>query len=566
MGKRAVIYVRTSSEQQGEKSSPVEQEADCRQYADKQGLVVVNVYRDIERYRVKNKWVEPSGTRYDRPGLLAMLRGAADDQFDVILAWREDRLYRGMRAMLLVLETIQQYKLEVQLAMDTFDPATAPLKAWLAQVELDNIKERMTMGVKARLKAGKANSGQDRYGYKRVGEKIEIVPEEAEWVRQIFAWYIEGIPFKAIRGRLIAANAPQKNATRSRKVAWSIASIGGILQGAKEYATGTKVQHREGDRFEMDIAPILDAKTYERFLEMRGKPVKPAPPEMKHYSLLRGLLYCECGYRWQPRGATSHMRRANGEWARRKTINGVYFCPCDHEELLSPECPRTISRREADREVWRQVCDAINHPDILLDQARILVADLRAELNAGNTDRERIQKELENLFFNRQWTITQARKGSISEEEMERTLNEYSQLEVRLKNELSSMQKVIDKRLLVDWEAKVLQFLGDLQEGIQALSIESTSEEDWLESFELKKQTIQLLVERVTIDIHRQLTVTIHLNLLGLLEESIENDGNSSELGSWPLTFHSAKSNLHRKGASFASRYGLVRVSVVMNR
>lgn len=563
MGRRAVIYVRTSSEQQGEKCSPVEQEADCRQLADKQGLVVVNVYRDIERYRVKNKWVEPSGTRYDRPSLLAMLRDAADDQFDVILAWREDRLYRGMRAMLLVLETVQQYKLEVQLARDTFDPATAPLKAWLAQVELDNIKERMTMGVKARLKAGKANSGQDRYGYKRVGEKIEVVPEEAEWVRQIFDWYIEGIPYKTIRKRLIAANAPQKNATRPRKVAWSIGSIGGILQGAKEYTTGTKVQHREGDRFEMGIAPILDAKTYEHFLEVRRKPIKPASPEMKQYSLLRGLLYCECGYLWQPRGATSHMRRANGEWARRKTINGVYFCPCDHEELLSPECPRTISRREADREVWRQVCGAINHPDILLDQARILVADLRAELNAGNTDRERIQKELENLFLNRQWTITQARKGGISEEEMERTLNEYSQLEVRLKNELSSMQKIIDKRLLVDWEAKVLRFLGDLQEGIQALSTESTSEEDWLESFEPKKQIIQLLVERVTIDIHRQLTVTIHLSLLELLEESIKDDDNSGEPGSWPLSFRSAKSNIRRIGASFACRYGHVRVSAI---
>src|SRR5258706_14476887 len=81
MGKRAVIYVRTSSEQQGAKCSPVEQEADCRQYAARQGLVVVNVYRDIERYRVKNKWLEPSGTRYDGRAMLAMLPGAADDQF-----------------------------------------------------------------------------------------------------------------------------------------------------------------------------------------------------------------------------------------------------------------------------------------------------------------------------------------------------------------------------------------------------------------------------------------------------------------------------------------------------
>jgi len=33
MSRRAVIYIRTSSETQGEKSSPLEQEADCRHLA-----------------------------------------------------------------------------------------------------------------------------------------------------------------------------------------------------------------------------------------------------------------------------------------------------------------------------------------------------------------------------------------------------------------------------------------------------------------------------------------------------------------------------------------------------
>ena len=33
MTRRAVIYIRTSSETQGEKSSPIEQEADCRRLA-----------------------------------------------------------------------------------------------------------------------------------------------------------------------------------------------------------------------------------------------------------------------------------------------------------------------------------------------------------------------------------------------------------------------------------------------------------------------------------------------------------------------------------------------------
>ena len=203
----AAIYVRVSSEQQGEKSSPDEQESDCRKLAADQGLTVVSVYRDIEKYRAGRKLVDPSGTRSDRPGLLAMLRDAGAGQFGTILAWREDRLYRGMRAMLLVLEAIQEYKLDVILARESFDPKLAPLKAWVAGMELDGMRERMTMGVKARLRAGKANTGQDRYGYARRGEVIELVEDEAEWVRKIFNWYNAGVPILEIRRRLIEADA-----------------------------------------------------------------------------------------------------------------------------------------------------------------------------------------------------------------------------------------------------------------------------------------------------------------------------------------------------------------------
>ena len=191
MHQKAVIYIRTSSEAQGEKASPSEQEADCRSLAKEKELTVVRVYRDIEKYRVKNKLVEPSGLRSDRPGLLAMLKDAAIGEFDVILAWREDRLYRGLRSMLLVLEAIQQYKITILLAKGHFDPQIAPIRAWAAQMELESMQDRMRMGVIARLKAGKANTGQDRYGYVRIGEQIHILEKEAKWVRQIFAWYIQ---------------------------------------------------------------------------------------------------------------------------------------------------------------------------------------------------------------------------------------------------------------------------------------------------------------------------------------------------------------------------------------
>jgi DNA invertase Pin-like site-specific DNA recombinase len=175
MSRRAVIYIRTSSESQGANSSPIEQETDCLHLAQEKGLQVVRVYRDVEKYRAGNKLVEPSGSRSDRPGLLAMLKDAAKDEFDVILAWREDRLYRGLRSMLTVLETVQDYKIEILLAKENFDSKIAPVRAWAAQIELDGMKERLGMGVKARLKAGKANTGQDRYEYIRMGENIHVV-------------------------------------------------------------------------------------------------------------------------------------------------------------------------------------------------------------------------------------------------------------------------------------------------------------------------------------------------------------------------------------------------------
>ena len=55
-----------------------------------------------------------------------------------------------------------------------------------------------------------ANTGQDRYGYRRNGEIIEIVEEEATWVRKVFEWYNQGVKLMEIRRRLIEARAPQK--------------------------------------------------------------------------------------------------------------------------------------------------------------------------------------------------------------------------------------------------------------------------------------------------------------------------------------------------------------------
>jgi len=165
--------------------------------------------------------------------------------------------------MLTVLETVQDYKIKILLAKETFDPKIAPIRAWVAQMELDGMKERMEMGVIARLKAGKANTGQDRYGYIRIGENIHVQKQEAKWVRNIFKWYIRKTPLMQIRKRLIAGNAPQKGSSIPRHIQWSRSSIQAILRSAKEYPHGFKTYSRAGQTFQISVVPILDISTYE---------------------------------------------------------------------------------------------------------------------------------------------------------------------------------------------------------------------------------------------------------------------------------------------------------------
>ncbi len=533
MSKKAVIYVRTSSEKQGEKASPIEQEADCRKYAEENNLTIVNVYKDIERYRVKNKIIEPSGTRPDRPALLAMLNDAAQGHFDIILAWREDRLYRGMRAMLLVLETIQENKITIMLARETFDAKIAPLKAWVAGMELDGIKERMTMGVKARLRAGKANAGRDRYGYQRNGEVIEVVEDEAKWVQQIFAWYNERVPILEIRRRLIQAGVPQKGGNAYRKTEWSKNVIQFILGAAKEYAFGIKTQSRGGETFDIPVEPILDMETYERFLQVRETNIKHPARHIKQNYLIGGLLYCACDRKWGARTVPAMRRNQDGQWVK-KTEYGRYYCRQEHEEHISPDCPRTISSIKADNDVWEKVCTAINKPEILLAKARKMVAELQDNAETIDAELDRIQKELDSLTMERQWIITQARKGAITESDMDYQLGALTLQELSLKREFAEIGQAVNISALGDWETRVTEYLADLQAGVDSLNVIPKNDEERLEIFEFKKQAVNTLVKRVTIDRNRELQVVIRINLLNLFNDDPPQNTPPDTRGNYP--------------------------------
>jgi DNA invertase Pin-like site-specific DNA recombinase len=528
---KAAIYIRTSSEAQGEGASPTEQENDCQLLAKENGLIVVHLYRDTKKYRVKNKLVEPSGLRSDRPGLLAMLEDASRRDFDMIIAWREDRLYRGLRSMLMVLEVIQRYKITIMLAKETFDPKIAPVRAWAAQMELENMQERMTMGVIARLKAGKANTGQNRYGYTRIGENIQVVEEEAKWVRKIFAWYTQGNSLSQIRNQLIDANAPQKECTIPRHIQWSRSSIQAILGSAKEYAYGLKTYSRAGQIFHVPVAPIIDMPTYELFVKMREENKTYSKHHKKNDYLLSGHLKCACNLTWRARTVV-HRRSRKGEWVERKTPISTYFCPQPHKELRSLDCPKSMNAQDAEAQVWEKLYDFVMNPDFLLAQAKDLVHQLQQNYGFLQQVQKELLQELEKQSHKRQQVITDARKAQRDDDEFAEQMRELYGKEGRLKSKLATVEQELKTYTDLDWHTKVNDYVTNLQAGIEELNnANPESPDDRHRIFLLKKQLVDELLAEATIDSERNIQVEFRAKIIDLaVNKEILKFPNSGEI------------------------------------
>ncbi len=128
-----------------------------------------------------------------------------------------------------------------------------------------------------------------------------MVEEEAEWTRQIFAWYNERVPLLETRRQLIQAAVPQKGGNAFRKTEWSKIVIQFILGAAKAYAFGVKTQSRGGEKFTMQVEPIIDMATYEKFLQVRELNIKYPAHHIKQNYLIGGLLYCACDRKREPK-------------------------------------------------------------------------------------------------------------------------------------------------------------------------------------------------------------------------------------------------------------------------
>ena len=203
---------------------------------------------------------------------------------------------------------------------------TFGLMAAIGKIELDNFRERSTMGKRGTAKQGRVPTGNLPYGY-RIGDdgRPEVVEEQAEVVRRIFHMYVhEGMRAYSIAVQLTDEGVP----TQAGKLTWLQSRVHHILGNTTYTGTwvygkyrhvstedGMKVYDQPRDTWiEIPMPQVIDDETWERAQKLKKQRSIKAKRNTKVLYLLQHLLKCgECGRNFHTRASWTTTSVRNGK-------------------------------------------------------------------------------------------------------------------------------------------------------------------------------------------------------------------------------------------------------------
>lgn len=190
---RTAIYVRVSTAEQAKEGYSIgEQTERLTLFAEAHRWQVVKVYTDAGY----------SGATTDRPALQDMLTDIRAGLIDKVLVYKLDRLSRSQKDTLTLIENeFLPHGTDFESMSESLDTSTPQGRLFLgilaafAQLEREVIKERMSMGIEARVKEGKWRGGRQvpfGYRYDKTQEKLIVDEWEATIVKRVFRDFTEG--------------------------------------------------------------------------------------------------------------------------------------------------------------------------------------------------------------------------------------------------------------------------------------------------------------------------------------------------------------------------------------
>ena len=210
-----------------------------------------------------------------------------------VLVYKLDRLSRRQRDTLYLIEDIfNVHKVDfvsMTEQIDTGSPlgrAMIGILATFAQLEREQIRERMQVGLDARAKEGLFHGGgYAPIGYDYIDGELIVNDYEALQVRKIYDLYLDGLPINAI------LNFMKKHGYTKKYADWSDSAIRSVLF-SKIY---TGVIEWKGQVYPGKHKPLISLEDFEKVQKLRKQRALATPKNnrnpFKRTTLLLSLIH-----------------------------------------------------------------------------------------------------------------------------------------------------------------------------------------------------------------------------------------------------------------------------------
>ncbi len=489
---RVAVYMRVSSDEQRERETIEIQRDFLNEYCRLYGLEVADVYAD--------DGVSGTIPLHERPEGRRLLEDAKAGKFATLLVYRLDRLGRSLLVTVDAHDRLQAAGVALKSATEPIDTSNPggrlifQMLASFAEYERAAIAERTRAGLHRAYRGGK-HTGRIPYGYRlgADGKSLEVVEEEAELIRQIFANVASGSTLYAESKRLNTLGVPSpgwrfKDGERVPGKGWSPSTVRGIVhQGA--YSGTHEVRIAGKGAIAREVPAITEEGVQESAaLALSENKRYPNRKNDRRY-LLRGLVRCEvCGFACAGRTTTTTYKGVRKRYS-------YYGCISNRAERGEANPPPhrapSVGAPWLEDLVWDDVRRFLRDPGETLER-------LRAQL-ASSDDTEELASRQRDL--RRRLAARQAEKdryvrlyaqNHIDEEELETYL-------LDLKNQIENLRLLIES---VEADLSRMREQAEIAETTHAWLLAlrdriAEVEQDTEEAFYKRRDLVKLLVDGI---------------------------------------------------------------------
>lgn len=466
------IYVRVSTLEQATEGYSIQEQTDK-----------LKKYCDVKEWSVGDVYTDPgfSGSSLKRPGMQKLINDVEQQRIDAVLVYKLDRLSRSQKDTLYLIEDVfLKYNVHFVSLNENFDTSTPFGRASIgmmsvfAQLEREQITERMQMGKVGRAKAGYFHGGGViPHGYDYKDGQLIPSEKEAKIINYIYDQYLDGWGAQSIAKSLNDKHISSKRATK-----WSHKIVTEIL--ANNLYIGKITWKNE--TYDGAHEPIIDDNKYFRVQELMAKrkasAAKTNQRPFRAKYMLAGITYCGvCGARMftiKSYSIKQHKYIRKYGCYSQSTIEHMIKDPnCDNDKYDGPELEAYVLQRIKKLSMNSKTIKRIN------DQSTSLISTEGTKTQIKETE-EQIERLLD-LYQN----------GAITYSKIESRIDDLNATRETLDNQLKQLES---EKLTKGSSKNILNILSNASEVVDS------------KNYEAQKRLVHALIQKITLK-HDKVTI-----------------------------------------------------------